>query len=246
MTNRLLALVISVMPLLAWADYVVEPERTAQVVLSNLDVNRLVCANGKVTDVFFSKEKGVVVEIRKHDVFVKTQMKRNVATGEIIRPSLNLDLHVVCGGQVYTLVGKLKPIPTQTIRLTDRMEGVRANLKMLGAMPRERRIGKILEAAYRNDYPETFTIREFNEPFAQMGSAIIDKVRQIRVDGLGLRLTEYLVNVTGALTIAEKDFLQPAFGKHIAAVSIDATSGQLQATQSARVFVLEEGTDNGE
>ena len=223
----------------ARADYQVPPEKTTQVVLSNLDVNRLVCQNGKVSDVFYSEEKGVVVSTTAHDVYVKMKMKRKLETGQLIRPVLNVDLHVVCGGQVYTLIGALKPIPAQTIRLTDGMAGVRKNIELLGAMPIEKRIKTILLAAYKNDYPESFTVTRKGDAYADMDGNSIDRVREIRIEGMGLKLTEYLVNASKPMKLTEQDFMQPAFGKHIAAISIDAAKGQLAAGNTARVFVLE-------
>lgn len=240
--RRIRTALLLTLGLCAWnaqADYQVGPEKTTQVVLSNLDVNRLVCEAGKASDVFFSEEKGVVVTTSGNNVFVKMKMKRKLDTGELIRPVLNVDLHVVCGGQVYTLIGALKPIPSQTIRLTDSMSGVRKNLKLLGAMPIEKRIKTILLHAYKNDYPESFTVVKKGDAYAELGGNIVDRVREIRIDGLGLKLTEYLVNVAKPITLSERDFMQPAFGKHIAAISIDAASGSLKAGQSARVFVLE-------
>lgn len=223
----------------AWAGIEIKPEKTTQIVLSNTDVNRVVCRDGKVSDVFFSEEKGVVVSTAGENVFVKTKMKRNLSTGEIIRPVLNIDLHVVCAGQVYSIIGALKPVPAQTVYLTDGMGQVRKNLALLGAMPVEKRIRSILLSAYRNEYPESFTVRAMNEAFANMDGNIIDRVRVIRIEGLGLRVTEYQYHASKAVRLQERDFLQPAFGQHIAAVSIDSDNGQLSAGQTARVFVME-------
>lgn len=234
----LLALLLSIT--VAHAEYEVKPEKTTQVVLSNLDVNRVVCQDGKVSDVFYSEEKGITVTTTGSDAFVKMKMKRNLTTGQLIRPVMNVDLHIVCGGQVYSMIGALKPIPSQTIRLTDNMKGVRKNLKLLGAMPMEKRIRTILLSAYHNEYPESFSVKEINQPYANLGDNIVDKVREIRIDGLGWQLTEYLLNVAKPVRVSERDFLRPAFGKHIIAISIDTDQGEVPQGEAVRVFVLEE------
>lgn len=223
----------------AGAGYSVEPETTSSVVFSNLDVNRLVCDAGNITDVFYSQEKGVVVTTMGRNAFVKTKMKRKLDTGELIRPVLNLDLHVVCAGQVYTLIGALKPVPAQTIHLTDHMGKVRENIRVLGAMPREKRIETIMLAAYKNDYPDSFEVEPKLVAYAEMGSTIIDRVRRIRIEGLGLRLTEYKVSVTGDTQLTERDFLKPEFGRHIEAISIDSKGATIRKGTAVRVFVLE-------
>lgn len=226
---------------IAHAEFTVKPEKSTQVALSNLDVNRIVCESGNITDIFYSEEKGVVVQAKGSDAFVKLKMKRRASTGELIRPVMNVDLHVVCAGQVYTLIGALKPIPTQTIRLVAGKKNAKKNIKMLGAMPFEKRIGWIMRAAYRNEYPDSFVIKMNREPYAELGNLFVDRVKVIRIEGLGLKLTEYEARSSADSNdhLRETDFLQPQFGKHIAAISIDSDKGQLSEGEKIRVFIIE-------
>ncbi len=223
----------------SWADFTVQPERTTTVVLSNRDVNRIVCEAGRVSDVFFSEEKGVVAQATKRDVFVKLKLKQRTDTGELVLPVLDVDLHIVCADEVYSLVGDLKPIPAQTIRLVPGAAKARRNVEAMRGMPEEKRIQKILLQAYRDTFPDSYTIETKNEPFATLGSGFVDLRRVVKVEGVGLAVRVYEYRASQTVTLDEREFLRPEFGTNIAAVSIDTASAQLAAGETARVFVIE-------
>jgi len=50
---------------------IVLPDAPAAVPLSASDVNRVTCANGKITDVIYSQEKGLSVKYSGKDAFIK-------------------------------------------------------------------------------------------------------------------------------------------------------------------------------
>jgi len=237
--RSIIAIIAAIGITVAQAGYIVKPERATEVVMSNIDVNRIVCDSGKISDIFYSEEKGVVVTSSGRDAFVKVKMKRKVGSGELIRPVLNIDLHVVCDGSVYTIIGALKPVPSQTIRLKSASRNIKENIKILGAMPEEKRLQWIIRAAYKNDYPDSFIVKDVNRPFGDAGSVYLDIKRTIRIDGLGLKLTEYEATASVSTMIHESLFLQPEFGKHIVAVSLDMERMKLDAGQKFRVFVIE-------
>jgi len=226
----------------ASADMFVSPERTTQIVLSNRDVNRVVCEDGRMGEVFASEEKGVVVQTTEHDAFVKLHLKRNTDTGAVVRPTIDVDLHMVCAGEVYTLIGKLKTIPAQTIRLRSGSGNAKANLKRMRGMPEERRIQLLMREAYKDAFPRSYVVEDRNEVVGTLGEGEVALIRDVRVEGVGLRMKIYKYTATEPVALTEPDFIRPLFGKHIAAVSIDSSKKRLDGGESVRVFVIERAT----
>ncbi|MEZ4566852.1 MAG: type-F conjugative transfer system secretin TraK [Desulfobacterales bacterium] len=94
------------------------PETTTKVYLSNRDVNQIICQNGPIRDVVYSREKGMTVKTHENNAFVKFLMAADPAHGHMMysEPS---EIYVVCGvnSLVYTLIAEPKNIPAQTIEL---------------------------------------------------------------------------------------------------------------------------------
>jgi len=190
-------------------------------------------------EVFASEEKGVVVKTTERDAFVKLHLKRNTETGAVIRPTVDVDLHMVCAGEVYTLIGRLKTIPAQTIRLRSSSGNAKANIKSMQGMPEERRIQLLIKQAYKDSFPRSYVVKERNEAIGTLGSGEVKLLRDIRVEGVGLKMKVYKYTAMGSVTLTEPDFIRPVFGKHIAAVSIDSSRKTLNGGESVRVFVIE-------
>ena len=111
------------------------PERSTAVQLSNRDVNRVHCPLG-ITEVHWSKEKPVAIEQQSENVYVKFLVRR-VGMSET-RTTDPVDIHVVCGGDVYTLIVHPRDLDAQTIRLGDsRRQDLLAASKEWGALPLE-------------------------------------------------------------------------------------------------------------
>lgn len=221
------------------ADTTITPERSTKVLLSNRDVNRVVCEAGRVDDVFFSSEKGVVAETVGANVFVKLQRQKRPGDDAVLLAQEDVDLFVVCNGEVFSMIGELKPVPSQSVRLKTGAGDAKKNLALMTGMPFEKKVLYVLEHAYRDDYPESFTVHEKTEPVGALGHGFVDEIKEVEIEGVGLRLKVYQFTANAVTRIAEADFLQPVFGEHIAGVSVDSENGEMRAGERVRVFVVE-------
>jgi len=57
------------------------PEVTTKILLSNRDVNRIICQNGPIKDIVFSQEKGMTVKTHDNNAFVKFMMAGSAMAG---------------------------------------------------------------------------------------------------------------------------------------------------------------------
>ena len=216
-SSRLAASALAGLTILAQAETQrVSPERATAVLASSRDVNRIHCAAG-VEDVVWSAEKPAKVSQSGDNVFVKFLVARQ---GEIeTRVSAPLDVHVVCGGDVYTLILHPQDIDSATIELGD---GTRRALQQAvqtwGALPLEEQVQRFTLAVYRNELPEGF-VRETIAPSDPRRSLPLFENAEligqavIVAPGTGLRATEYVLHAREPLTLDERDFLVPALGE---------------------------------
>ena len=219
-----------------WAAGGLSPEKVQNVILSSRDVNRIVCEGGDIEDLFFSEEKGVIAKTSGSNAFIKiTSIQEG---NKIILARQDIDLFVICGGMVYSIIGQLRPVPSQTIYLSGRAQKIRKTYKRFRKMPFEKRVLAILRKAYLDNYPETFDVKEENKILGELGGGIVELTRTIDVAGAGLRIRELSYYAADSDSkLHEKDFLKPQFGSRIVAISIDKPS--LVSGESTRVFMIE-------
>lgn len=232
-------------------DVVVTPEAATPIALSNTDINRIVCANGQINDVYFSEEKGLKVSYKGANAFVKYLIKVEASTQRLVTQST--EIIVVCGGEVYTLIAQPQKIDTVTVRLTGgAKKRVKDNLTMLEGIPLEQRVITLIQAAYRDEIPESFIVTNeaptaaivVPQPGTNRNGRLFEEIeskkrRTVKVDGLGLSLTEYVIVARKKVELKESEFLLPDFGSSIIGVSMDPL--QLDVGQSGRLFIVEKG-----
>lgn len=218
------------------------PEVTTRVELSATDINRFICYTD-IRDVVFSKEKGITVKIMGKDAFIKFLItKEEDRTVYAQTPS---ELFLVCGDTVYSIIAIPKRIPSQTVKLTYNGEKLKENISLLKGLPYEGRIVKILKAALTGDIPESFTVTQANKRIDIFKDITLRLTRVIYVEGMGLKLKEYLSNLRGhtiRLELNEKDFLRVELTTKPVAVAIDRLT--LTKGETARILILERNTGN--
>ena len=220
------------------SNRVVFPEVTTRVDLSSTDVNRFVCP-GSVKDVTFSQDKGIKVKISKNNVFVKFQaLKRGQ---DVVYSKTPSEFYVVCNDVVYTLIGIPKKISAQTIRLSSgKEEKIEKNLSLFLGLPLEKKILKLIEQAYTDDLPESYTIHSIMKRRDLFNQAWLIAKRDIQIEGEGLGIREYVVGLKGNYDnwqLSEKDFLTPKLTHQPLAVAI--VEPLLKSGERTRVFIVE-------
>lgn len=223
----------------------VKPEVTTPVVLSNTDVNRIVCTDGEINDVFSSQEKGIVIQPKGKNAFVKYLINVDGARKTLVNEIT--EIHIVCNEAVYTLIAQPKRVQSRTVRLMPGIDTrIKDNIERYGAMPFEQKVIKLTQAAYKDDIPDTFKITTMHERMnvlpkskkaQQTFTAVsVTKIREIRVEGLGLKLSEYTLDAKKPVQLHETDFLMGGFGADIAGVT--AHPLRLNAFEQGRLFVV--------
>ena len=217
----------------------IPPERTVNVAASNRDVNRIHCPE-QVDDVFFSKEKPVDVQTVGDDVFVKMQTmrlgEREMASKEPI------DLHVVCGGEVYTMILRPAAIDSVTLRLGDPAKDRAVQVaKEWGSLPIEDKVQRFTRMVYRDELPPTFHQAQMTgaaSEVRQYKNLVVRGVRRITAPGLGLAAVEYEVTALNPVSLDERDFLNYGLSKSIVGITVDPLT-LAKPYQTARLILIE-------
>ena len=228
----------------AWAEVSVRPEVIATLEMSNRDVNRIVCTAGVINDAFFSEEKGITVQNDGANSFVKFLIKRDGINPDLYA-SQRAEFYVVCAGQVYTLMVTPKNIIGQTIRLLPG-EGnrIEQNLALFGPQVEEDRAVSLTLSVLKDQIPDSLGRREiaFQDLEwieAVIADASVARRREVRVEGIGLKLTEYWLRPSKAMQFDEGMLLRPWFGDSIFAITLESLQGR--AGRITRAFVVERG-----
>ncbi|MFT5162082.1 MAG: conjugal transfer pilus assembly protein TraK [Alteromonadaceae bacterium] len=241
MSNKLLPLVL----LFATQTMAqtVRPEVVASVSLSNTDANRVVCVNGDMNDVFFSTDKIQQVPLVGKHGFIKFPILKKGQAMQYV--SKRAEFHFICDGLAYTLLASPEDVPAQVIYLGDSLDKrYQANVKLMGDMPIERQGIYLSMSALKDDLPANFRVT----PTAKLvwdrqliKDADIALVRTIKVDGIGLRLKEYLIKSYRNQYLDERRFVQKALSTSMLQVTVEPLS--VKAGQMARVFIVEAATN---
>lgn len=219
----------------------VNPETTTNVVMSNKDVNRLVCQSGSINDVYFSQEKGINVTVNEQNAFVKFFIKNDGIDNSYI--DIESEFHVVCNGEIYTLLAHPENIEAQTIYLGNPTKSkIQDNILLYAALPIEEQAIDLTKRTIKDELPDSFNV--INIP-ADQTALIIDaiksleliKTREVSIEGVGLKLSEYSGISKASRQLSETQFLNLRFGKNILAVTVDPLN--VKAGGGVHVYVVE-------
>ena len=213
------------------------PEMTTAVDLSSTDINRIVCP-GTINDLIFSKEKGIDGHFVGNNAFVK--FKIIVQGNEKKHSTTPTELFVSCNNTIYSLLASPKRIPAVTLRLSPSpTRNIKQNISRYQALPFEKKILQLVQEAYQNEYPDSYRLTKADTLVNLSVDLHVRLVRIVDVEGVGLRLKEYLVKPVSALPvqITEKDFLRAEMGEGIVAVVVE---NHTLEQSTSRVFIFEQ------
>ncbi len=218
---------------------VVLPEVATKIRLSNTDVNRLVCPEG-IKDVVFSQEKGVKVKISDGNAFVKFQVIKK--GDEMIYTEIPSEFYVVCGEDIYSLIGMPQRVPAQTVRLsTGIKKRVQQNLALFSGMPLEKKILTLIKQAYTDQLPESYVIRTIGRQIDLFPALWVRFKREIVIEGEGVAIREYSVSLKEGVEqtlLSEREFLRSELTNRPLAVAMDEPL--LRKGTQSRVFIVEQ------
>jgi hypothetical protein len=222
------------------------PERPTVVLVSSRDVNRINCSQG-VQDVVWSAEKPVKVSRAGDNVFVKFLVaKQGEREAYATAP---LDVHVICGGVVFTLILHPREMDSVTVRLGDtRRPQLQAVAKEWGTLALEEQVKRLTLAVYRNQIPDSFTRQTISAGHPRRNLAIYRNAQvvgqsEVQAPGVGLRAVEYVVIAGDAMQLSERDFLVPQMGD-VVGVTVEPLA--LNKDDVARLIVIERVPASGD
>jgi len=219
-------------------DNVIPAEVATPVELSNHDINRIVCP-GPMTDLIFSKEKGLTGHFSGNNAFIKFKIED--VGGEYIYADEQSELFVVCNNTVYTLIVTPTDIPSVTIRLASpKGDSFRKNIAHYKNLPLEKQALQIIREAYDGTYPSSYRVSEPAKVETLSPDVEVTLTQVVDVDGVGLRLKKYVVKslVQEPVTLNEKLFLSSSVSGSILAVAIE--DHNLDPGQTTSVFVVDQ------
>lgn len=251
--NKLLFVLLAIAPALALASEKktfpqntqrVLPEISTQVVLSNRDVNRLVCESGEATKPVFSTEKPLEVGVSEDRRSFWVKFKYLAEGGVNHYYSEPTELYLTCGKTTFELIVLPKyENPHKILLGTDTKEKINDNQSIFGSLALEEAAVTlstkiIADGAGGKSLPESFEVLPVNTSWRQniydsRGRLMPIELRHDRdvlVEGTGLRASQYTIRALSPVTLTETMFLNSKFGSNIFAITAEKLSismGQL-------------------
>jgi conjugal transfer pilus assembly protein TraK len=220
------------------ADTVIQAEIPTTIELSNMDINRIVCP-GPMNDLIFSQEKGMTGHFSGNNAFVKFKIED--AGDEYIYADTQSELFVVCNNAVYTLIVTPVDIPSVTIRLASPMgDSLKKNIAHYKNLPLEKQALQLIREAYSGTYPTSYRISTSTSTLLLSPDLEATLAQVVNVDGVGLRLKNYLVKSLAGnqIKVDEKIFLSSSISQSILAVAVE--NHKLHPGHSTRVFIVDQ------
>lgn len=224
------------------------PELPQVVVLSNRDLNRIVCSSGEfqVQGIVSSKEKGIDVAILedRRNAFVKLPVTEiDSPAGRSVKYLTEpFELYALCGESVYTLIVKPQNTSAQTVILqgSSEKESLKKNLDLFKGQREVERVCSLAKMAFLDDIPASFKQKMLpQKPLDIFIDLKIVPYREILVKGIGLRLREFFLYPRASnLHLDPEDFARKEFfkgePKGIFLSTLSPSPGE-----PARLFVVE-------
>jgi len=218
-------------------EFNVLPEIVQNVPLSSTDVNRISCTNGIISDVVFSQEKGIEVKQVGKNAFIKYTIQIKGNKEKYI--TRNTEFHIICDGEIYTLIAKPRKGDPVIVRLGDRTkQRIKDNIRNMSSIPKEKQIIALSKNILSQEYEPSYRVTKENEKISLYEEIELTKVLTVNVDGTGLKASEYIITAKKDLNIRERDFLSDKLGVHIVGVTVFPQS-ILKGNQSRVVIVSE-------
>lgn len=221
--------------------YVVTPEKTTMINMSNVDINRIVCPVD-VQDVVYSEEKGVKVKVLGRNVFVKFQVRKVVEDGEerIEYSTTPVDIHVVCNGKVFPIIAVPKRVPSVLVYLEDKEAEIKERLEESRELSYEERLARIVKEFFTGKIPLNAEFVKDERKFHLYKNLVIDKKGTYVLEGEGIQVSFFEITYNGEklfVDLNERMFLKKELTARPLAVSLDRL--KLKKGEKAVLLIIE-------
>ncbi|WP_303745456.1 TraK domain-containing protein [Enterobacter hormaechei] len=221
------------------------PETSTQIVLSNRDINRVVCESGEASKAVYSKEKPVEVGVSADRRSYWVKFKYLAEGGVNHYYSEPTEIFFVCGTSTFeTIVLPKYDNPHKVLLGSDTKDRIKDNQTIFGSLSLEEAAvslsTKMISDTGSNGkgLPESFDVipqkgQWMRNVFDSRGRQMPVEIRLERdvvVDGTGLRGSQYSIRALNNVQLNETMFLNSRFGTNIFAVTAETlalSTGQL-------------------
>lgn len=220
-------------------EYIAAPDSFTEIHLSNSNPNRFHCVNGNVNDVAYPADVPIDAKTKDKNLFISYKLLQGLS-GETEYVSKRHDIHVVCGGEVFSFsVIPERIAQSKVVRMGDpNRKFLEENAKQLREMSEEELYASLVMTALKNDYKGNITATQQYKKIPQIiPNVTIEETRQLTMSGAGLRLREYTVTAEPGKVIQKEQLIDSSLSSSMLAIAVHpAKTGSDGKT---RLFVVE-------
>lgn len=212
---------------------------TTHVEVSNVNPNRFHCINGQINDVHLPGHIAVEPSVSGDNVFIGYKILKKGQRKQYVNERHTI--HITCEGEVYSILAT--PINTPEaayIQLGDpNKDRFEANAKLLREKSIEDLGIYLIKSALSNSIPSNITVSTDPKEYRGVVDWVtINEIRQLKLEGAGLILREFLLQATPGKKVQKELFIRQELSDKIFEI---ATHPQVTNSQGyARLFIVEQ------
>ena len=206
--------------------------------VSKTDVNRIVCENGEVGKLIYSKDKEISMQKDGSNAFVKLLPVTTRANGTIIDSRVNdfnRDVYIECNNKMFSLNLVPTDITAQTILLTS--DGLSVNNENAGRYEKsnsfEKTVIDIIKNVYKDKEPDGYGVKQIKQ--ASIKFKEIELFPRKVYAGNDYKVYEYKIVALEDVELDEKMFINFIANNPLA---LSLTDLNLKKGKEARLFVI--------
>lgn len=226
MYKRIFLLGLSIASIPAYSIETAKPEVSTKIEVSSTDVNRIKCGDGNITGIHYSQDKNVIVDIKEENAFIKFMALKQ---GEDYTYSERAtEFFVTCGGEVYELIFIPKISNPKTVYLSNPIKNrIRSNIVEYNQLPLEEQVVNFSLALLTDDDKVLQQFEVKQNKLSEQNWFDFDKTtrlgqkRSFSIDGMGLKVSEYIIISDINRRFNPKEFLDSRISENILGVTLD-------------------------
>lgn len=202
-------------------EYIASPDNYLAIIASSANPNRFHCENGNIEDVIYPGTVPLDAPAKGADAFISYKAIKS-ALGTITQYQGSHDLHIICGGQIYSF----NVIPKadragSLVRMGDpNRKYIEENVELRKEKDIEEIYVEFITAANNNDFLGDVNITESFDTYPGLVQGIsIQQVRVMTMMGLGLRLKEFILTAEPGTLVPADSFMLSQLSDSILAIA---------------------------
>lgn len=221
--------------------YKITPEKMYFVRLSGIDINRVVCPT-EVENVIYSEEKGIKVSISGKNVFIKYLIQKVGDEVEISRTPV--DIYIVCGRKVYSMIAIPERIPGVLVYLEDKEAELKSKIEGIKGTYIENRIIEIIRSVFSGKPVDGANLKLLDRDVNVYNELSIKEkaIYDLDFEGLRIRYFEITSKSNKDLRLTERQFLHSKITINPIALSLEKLT--LKPGEKTFLIIIERNSGN--